>query len=122
MQSSRSHQRELLFVVTIATVVYNGYTNLISIEREGGCMESVIGWIVLGGLVGWIASKFVGTDEQQGFVGNIVAGVLGGVVGGWVFSLLGGAGVTGLNVWSLLVAVIGAMIVIFVWKVISGKK
>lgn len=121
MQSSRSHQRELLFVVTIATVVYNGYTNLISIEREG-CMESVIGWIVLGGLAGWIASKFVGTDEQQGFVGNIVAGVLGGVVGGWVFSLLGGAGVTGLNVWSLLVAVIGAMIVIFAWKVISGKK
>ena len=85
-------------------------------------MESVIGWIVLGGLAGWIASKFVGTDERQGFVGNIIAGVLGGVVGGWVFSLMGGAGVTGFNVWSLLVAVVGAMIVLLIWKVVSGNK
>ena len=85
-------------------------------------MESVIGWVVLGGLAGWIASKFVGTDKQQGLVGNIVAGVLGGVLGGWVFSLLGGAGVTGFNVWSLLVAVVGAVIVLLLWKAVSGKK
>ncbi|HMR73312.1 MAG TPA: GlsB/YeaQ/YmgE family stress response membrane protein, partial [Candidatus Saccharibacteria bacterium] len=74
-----------------------------------------ISWIVLGGLAGWIASKFVGTDKTQGLLGNIVAGVLGGVVGGWVFSLMGGAGVTGFNVWSLLVAVVGAMIVLLIW-------
>lgn len=81
-----------------------------------------ISWIVLGGLAGWIASKFVGTDQSQGLLGNIVAGVLGGVVGGWVFSLLGGAGVSGFNLWSLLVAVVGAVIVLLVWKAISGKK
>lgn len=83
---------------------------------------SVIGWVVLGGLAGWIASKFVGTDKDQGLFGNIVAGVLGGVIGGWVFSLLGGAGVTGFNVWSLLVAVVGAVIVLLIWKAVSGKK
>lgn len=82
----------------------------------------IIGWVVLGGLVGWIASKFVGTDKNQGLVGNIIAGVLGGVLGGWVFSLLGGAGVTGFNIWSLIVAVVGAVIVLLIWKAISGKK
>ena len=70
----------------------------------------LVGWIVLGGLAGWIASKFVGTDKQQGIVGNIVAGILGGVLGGWIFSLLGGAGVTGFNIWSLVVAVVGAAV------------
>lgn len=83
---------------------------------------SLIGWIVLGGLAGWIASKFVGTDQNQGLVGNIVAGVLGGVVGGWVFTLFGGTGVNGFNLWSLVVAVVGAVIVLLIWKAISGKK
>ena len=82
----------------------------------------IIGWVVLGGLAGWIASKFVGTDKNQGLVGNIIAGVLGGVLGGWVFSLLGGAGVTGFNIWSLIVAVVGAVVVLLIWKAISGKK
>lgn len=83
---------------------------------------NIVGWVVLGGLAGWIASKFVGTDKQQGLVGNIVAGVLGGVVGGWVFSLMGGSGVTGFNPWSLLVAVVGAVIVLLIWKAVTGKK
>lgn len=82
----------------------------------------IIGWIVLGGLAGWIASKFVGTDAQQGVVGNIVAGVLGGVIGGWLFTVLGGSGVTGFNIWSLVVAVVGAVIVLLIWKAISGRK
>lgn len=82
----------------------------------------LVGWIVLGGLAGWIASKFVGTDKQQGIVGNIVAGILGGVLGGWIFSLLGGAGVTGFNIWSLVVAVVGAVIVLLIWKAVSGNK
>ena len=83
---------------------------------------NIVGWVVLGGLAGWIASKFVGTDKQQGLFGNIVAGIFGGVVGGWVFSLLGGAGVTGFNIWSLAVAVVGAVIVLLIWKAITGKK
>ena len=83
---------------------------------------NIVGWVVLGGLAGWIASKFVGSDKQQGLVGNIVAGIFGGVVGGWVFSLIGGAGVTGFNIWSLAVAVVGAVIVLLIWKAITGKK
>lgn len=82
----------------------------------------IIGWVVLGGLAGWIASKFVGTDEEQGLIGNIIAGIIGAVVGGWVFSLLGGSGVTGFNIWSFFVALVGAVLVLMVWKVITNKK
>ncbi len=81
-----------------------------------------IGWIVLGGLAGWIASKFVGTDKSQGIIGNIVVGIIGGVLGGWVFGLLGGSGVTGFNLWSFLVAVVGAVILLMIWKAITGRK
>jgi len=81
-----------------------------------------IGWIVLGGLAGWIASKFVGTDREQGVVGNVVAGILGGVLGGWLFGMLGGTGVTGFNIWSFFVAVVGAVVVLMLWRAFTGRK
>ena len=80
-----------------------------------------IGWIVLGGLAGWLASMIAGTNARQGLLGNIIAGIIGGVVGGWVFGLFGGAGVTGFNLWSYVVALVGAVIVLFIWKAISGR-
>lgn len=83
---------------------------------------SIIGWIILGGLAGWVASKFVGTDKSQGIIGNIVSGVLGGVVGGWLFSWLGGSGVTGFNIWSFVVALVGAVIVLLIWRAITGRR
>ena len=81
----------------------------------------IIAWIVLGGLAGWIASKIAGTDEQQGWVANIVVGMVGAMLGGFVFDLLGGSGGTGFNIWSLLVAVIGALILIAILRAFSGK-
>lgn len=81
----------------------------------------IIGWVILGGLAGWVASKFVGTDKHQGLLGNIIAGIVGGVVGGWVFSLFGGVGVTGFNIWSFVVAVVGAVIVLSIWRAVSKK-
>lgn len=83
---------------------------------------SILGWIIIGGLAGWIASKFVGTDAEQGIIGNIVAGVLGGIVGGFVFNLLGGKGVDGFSIWSFLVALVGAIIVLSIWKAITGRS
>ncbi len=81
-----------------------------------------IGWIILGGLAGWIASKIAGTDKNQGLLGNIIVGILGGLLGGFLFGLLGGAGVTGFNMWSFLVALVGAVVLLFIWKLITGKK
>lgn len=83
---------------------------------------NILGWIIIGGLAGWVASKLVGTDKEQGILGNIVAGVVGGVVGGWLFDLLGGTGVTGFNIWSFCVALVGAVIVLTIWKALTGHK
>ncbi len=82
----------------------------------------IIGWIVLGGLAGWVASMIVGRDQQQGIFGNILAGIIGGVVGGFIFNLAGGAGVTGFNLWSFVVAVVGAVIVLMIWRAITGGR
>lgn len=73
---------------------------------------SILGWIILGGIAGWIASALTGS--RDGCVMDIVLGIVGAVIGGFVFSLIGGAGVTGLNLWSLFVAVVGAVILILV--------
>ena len=82
----------------------------------------IITWVVIGGLAGWVASMIMKTDAEQGVVGNIVAGVIGGVVGGFLVGLLGGEGFTGFNIWSFLVALLGAIVVIFIWKAITGRK
>jgi uncharacterized membrane protein YeaQ/YmgE (transglycosylase-associated protein family) len=81
-----------------------------------------IGWIILGGLAGWVASMIAGTNARQGLLGNIVAGIIGGVLGGFIFGLFGGAGVTGFNLWSFLVALVGAIIVLAIWKAITGGR
>lgn len=81
-----------------------------------------IGWIVLGGLAGWVASMIVGNNKSQGLLGNIIVGIIGGLLGGFVFNLLGGAGVTGFNLWSFLVALVGAVILLGIVGMIRGRK
>ncbi|HSD55520.1 MAG TPA: GlsB/YeaQ/YmgE family stress response membrane protein [Candidatus Saccharimonadales bacterium] len=75
---------------------------------------SILAWIVLGGLAGWIASMFAGNNAEQGIIGNIIVGILGAFIGGFLFNVLGGEGVTGFNLWSLIVAVIGATLLLFI--------
>ena len=82
----------------------------------------IISWIVVGGFAGWVASMITKTNASQGLLGNIIAGVIGGVVGGFVFGLLGGSGFTGFNLWSFLVALVGAVIVLAIWKALTGRK
>lgn len=74
---------------------------------------NIILWIIFGALAGWIASLIMGTDEEMGALANIVVGVLGALIGGFVFGLFGAGGVTGFNIWSLVVAVIGAIILLW---------
>jgi uncharacterized membrane protein YeaQ/YmgE (transglycosylase-associated protein family) len=81
---------------------------------------SIIAWVVLGGLAGWIASMIMGTNERQGCFMNIIVGVVGAFIGGFVMSFFGGQGVTGLNIPSILVAIIGA--VILLWLVKALRK
>ncbi len=80
---------------------------------------SFLAWIVLGLLAGFISSKLI-NRRGEGLFLDIVLGVVGAVVGGWVFQFFGAAGVTGLNLYSLLVAVAGAVIVLVVYHAIRG--
>jgi uncharacterized membrane protein YeaQ/YmgE (transglycosylase-associated protein family) len=73
----------------------------------------VLQWIVLGLVAGFIASKIV-NKRGEGVVLDILLGVVGAVIGGWLFRALGTAGATGFNVWSLLVAVVGAVVLLLI--------
>jgi uncharacterized membrane protein YeaQ/YmgE (transglycosylase-associated protein family) len=75
-------------------------------------------WIVLGGLAGWLASMIMRTDRQQGVLMNIVLGVIGAIIGGFVMNLFGAPGVTGFNLYSLIVAIVGAVILIWAGKLV----
>lgn len=73
-------------------------------------------WVILGALAGWIASLIMHTDEQQGALMNILLGIIGAFVGGFTMNLFGVSGVTGFKLYSLLVAVLGAVILIAIGK------
>jgi len=77
---------------------------------------SIVFWIILGGLAGWIASLIV--KSNQGILADIVLGILGAIAGGFVISFFGQAGVTGLNIYSLIVAVFGAVILIWLGRLL----
>ena len=78
---------------------------------------SFFAWIVLGLLAGFIGSKLV-NRSGEGLILDILLGIVGAIVGGWLFNTFGAAGVTGLNLYSLLVAVIGAVVVLVVYHAI----
>lgn len=78
-------------------------------------------WIIMGALAGWIASLIMGTDAQQGVLANIVIGVVGALIGGFVMSQFGTSGVTGFNLQSLLVAILGSVLLIWIIRMFRGS-
>ena len=82
---------------------------------------SIIGWLILGLIAGFIASKIV-NKSGEGLLLDIILGVVGAVVGGFLFSLIGAAPVTGLNIYSMVVAVVGAIVVLVVYHAIVGRR
>jgi uncharacterized membrane protein YeaQ/YmgE (transglycosylase-associated protein family) len=87
---------------------------------EGDGM-SIIGWIILGLIAGFIGSKIV-NRSGEGFVLDIVLGVIGAIVGGFIFSAVGSTGITGLNLWSMFVAVVGSVVVLVVYHAVIGRR
>ena len=82
---------------------------------------SIIGWIILGLIAGFIASRIV-NHTGSGLVMDIVLGVIGALVGGFIFSFFGAAGVTGFNIYSMIVAVVGAVVVLWLYHMLVGRK
>ena len=81
----------------------------------------IISWIVVGLIAGFIGSKIV-ESRGQGFWLNIALGIVGAIVGGFLFSVFGSTGVTGLNVWSMVVAIIGSVVALLIYNAVTGRR
>ncbi len=81
---------------------------------------NLILWLVFGAIAGWAASAIMGSRE--GLLMDIVLGVVGAVLGGWIMSMFGSAGVTGFNLYSFIVAIIGAVVLIAIVRAIRGGR
>lgn len=82
----------------------------------------IIIWIIFGALVGWVGSLIMHTDEEQGGLANILIGIVGAVLGGFISRSLGGEGVTGFNLSSFAVALVGAILLIAIWRAFSRRQ
>ena len=82
-----------------------------------------LAWIIMGAIAGWLASIVMGTNRRQGCLTDIIVGIIGGFIGGFVLDQLGIAGeVTGLNLGSILVAFIGAVILLFLLRLVQRRR
>lgn len=81
---------------------------------------SLLVWIIVGAIAGWLASIVMKTNRSQGLLLDIVVGIIGGFIGGWLLDLLGvGGDVTGINIGSILTAFIGAVVLLALLRLVS---
>ena len=82
---------------------------------------SIISWIILGLIAGFIGATLV-NREGQGFWLDIALGIVGALVGGFLFALFGASGVTGLNIYSMIVAIVGSVVVLLIYNAFMGRR
>ena len=86
-------------------------------------LETLVVWVVVGAIAGWLASIVMGTNGRQGLLQDIVVGVLGGVIGGFLFNALGSGGaVTGFNITSIFVAFVGGIVLLILVRLLTGRR
>ena len=79
-------------------------------------------WIIFGAIAGWVASIIMKRNKQMGALANIIVGVLGAFIGGYIMDVFGAEGVTGFNVPSLLVAILGAVLLLWIGNLLTGRR
>ena len=84
----------------------------------------ILSWLIVGAIAGWVAGKLVPGDEGYGVIGTIIAGIVGALVGGWLFALLTNKEdwLTGIDITTLIDAIVGAVIVVVVWQMVTGRR
>ncbi len=84
---------------------------------------SIIAWLVVGAIAGWIASSLMPGDEGYGVLGGLIAGIVGALVGGFVLGLISGGDdwLTGINIPTIIAAIVGAIIVVFLWNMLMRR-
>jgi uncharacterized membrane protein YeaQ/YmgE (transglycosylase-associated protein family) len=83
---------------------------------------NILLWVIMGAVAGWIASVIMKTDNSQGLLMDVILGIVGAVVGGFLMNMFGAEGVTGFNLYSLIVAVFGAMAVVWVSRMLRSAS
>lgn len=83
---------------------------------------SILAWIVVGIIAGWLARMVIRGEGPAGLLGDLVIGVVGAVVGGWIFNAFGHPGATGVNIGSIIVAFVGALVVLGLMRLFTGRR
>ena len=102
-------------------VIDQSTLGLLITNRQQGSAMSFIAWIVLGLVAGFIGSKLV-NHTGEGLIRDVLLGVVGAFIGGYLFNLFGASGVTGLNIYSLVVAVVGAVVFLVVYHIVFRRR
>lgn len=82
---------------------------------------SILAWIVVGIIAGFLAKSMVPGDSPGGVLGDLVVGIVGALIGGWIFNSFGSAGATGLNLWSILVAFVGGVVLLLIVRMFTRR-
>ncbi len=84
-------------------------------------ISNLLVWLILGGLSGWIGSKLTGNDDRMGVGWNLIVGIIGAFIGGWLAGIFGLGPATGLNLWSFIVSIVGAVILLSLVNLFRNK-
>lgn len=98
----------------------NKISKILKIEQKGVDSMGIISWIIVGALAGWLGSILAGKNSEMGGFANVVVGILGAFIGGLIMRLFGIDGITGFNIWSIIVATLGAFLLLFIVKKAKG--
>lgn len=82
----------------------------------------IIYYLLFGGIVGWIASMIMGTDPQQGILGNIIVGIVGAFLGSIIMNALGQSGAVGISLYGFIVALIGAVVLLWIFRAFASRR
>ncbi len=82
----------------------------------------ILSWIILGAIAGTIGKLIMPGNDPGGFIITIVLGIAGALVGGFIASALGFGGVNGLNIWSIVIAILGAILLLFIYRLVIGRR
>ena len=83
---------------------------------------SILGWILVGLIAGWLAKMVVPGREPGGFFATMAIGIVGAILGGWIWNAFGAAGATGFNIGSIFVAFIGSVVLLMVYHAFTGNR